>query len=74
MNEFAENTARVIMAAIIEDGAASAYMAVSEAERVEMMAAYLKSHAAKTEKMQTMYMTNPEFRNEFRATVYELCK
>lgn len=74
MNGFDENTAKAIVVAIIEDGAATAYMAASESVRVDMMAAYLKSHTAKIEKMQTMYMTNPEFRNEFITAVYELCK
>lgn len=74
MNAFDENTAKSIVAAIIADGAADAYMTATEAERTEMMLAYLQSQMKKTEQMQTMYMTNDKFRAEFRQTVYELCK
>lgn len=74
MNQFDENTAKSIVAAIIADGAAAAYMAASEDERTEMMLAYQQSQIKKTEQMQTMYLTNDNFRANFRQTVYELCK
>lgn len=71
---FDENTAKSIVASIIADGAADAYMTATEDQRTEMMMAYLQRQMKKTEQMQTMYMTNDNFRAEFRQTVYELCK
>lgn len=73
MMAFDENTAKTIVFAIIKDGAADAYMSASEDERTEIMLAYLQSQIKKTEQMQTMYMTNDNFRAEFRHAVYELC-
>jgi len=74
MKAFDENTAKSIVAAIISDGAAAAYLSATEDERTEMMLAYLQSQIKKTEQMQTMYMTNDNFRSEFRSAVYELCQ
>lgn len=74
MNGFDGSTAKSIVAAIIADGAAGAYMAATENERTEMMLAYLQSQIKKTEQMQTMYMTNDSFRANFRQTVCEMCK
>ena len=73
MDRFDENTARAITAAIIADGAAAAYLAASEDDRTEMMLAYMQDQGRKVEKLQTLYRTNPEFRDGFRSAVYELC-
>jgi hypothetical protein len=74
MNALANQTAKSIVAAIIADGAAGAYLGASEEQRTEMMLAYLQNQIKKTEQLQTMYMTNDSFRDHFRQTVYELCK
>jgi len=73
MTTFDENTARAIVAAIVKDGAADAYMSASEDERTEMILAYMADLVKRTEKMQTMYLTNKNFRDNFRSAVYELC-
>ena len=75
MDRFDETTAAAtIVAAIIAEGAAEAYMSASEEQRTEMMLAYMQGQARKIEKLQTLYMTNDNFREAFRQSVYELCQ
>jgi hypothetical protein len=74
MTHFDENSANAIVAAMIADGAADAYIAATEDERTEMMLAYLQGQIKKTEQMQTMYRTNAQFRDGFRSVVFDLCK
>jgi len=74
VSQFDENTAKAIVDLIIADGAANVYMAANEEQRTEMMLAYLQNQIKKTEQMQTMYLTNDNFRDHFRETVFALCK
>lgn len=74
MDAISKHTAKAIVLNIIKDGAKESFVAVTPGQRTEMVMAYLQDQIKKTEQMQTMYMTNPEFKSLFRQTVLALCK
>lgn len=68
-----ENLAKAVAMNILEDDAREAFLNATEEFRVELVKAYLEAQIKKTEKLQTLYLTNPTFRNEFRKLIYKMC-
>lgn len=66
--------AAAIVANIIKDGAKDAFINASEAERTEIVLAYVQAQIKKTELMQTLYLTDSKFKAGFRSTVLGLCQ
>jgi len=66
--------ATAIVANIIKDGAKEAFLKATESERTEIVLDYVQAQIRKTEQMQTLYLTKPEFKADFRLAVLAMCK
>ncbi len=60
---------KAIAANIIKDGIADEFVNMSISERTETTKAYFADQIKKNEQMQTMFMTNPEFKEHFTKMV-----
>lgn len=58
-----------IAANIIKDGIAAKFVNMPVDERVEVTKAYFADQIKKNEQMQTMFLTNPEFKVHFTKMV-----
>jgi hypothetical protein len=54
---------------LIKDGMAEKFVALSEAERTEVTKAYFADQLRKNEQMQTLFLTNPQFKARFTEMV-----
>ena len=60
---------KAIAANIIKDGIADKFLSMSVEERSEVTEAYFADQIKKNRQMQTMFLTNPEFKEHFTKTV-----
>ena len=60
---------KAIAANIIKDGIADKFVNMPVAERTEVTKAYFADQIKKNEQMQTMFLTNPEFKAHFTQMV-----
>jgi len=60
---------RAVAANMVKDGIAEKFVNFSEADQVEATLAYYEDQVKKNERMQTLYMTNPEFKDLFTRMV-----
>jgi len=60
---------KAIAANIIKDGIADKFINMTETERGEVTKAYFADQIRKNEQMQTMFITNPEFKAHFTKLV-----
>lgn len=60
---------KAIAANMIKDGIADKFTAMQVAERAEVTKAYFADQIKKNEQMQTMFLTNPEFKAHFTEMV-----
>jgi len=68
MNE-AMPVMRAIAANMVKDGIAQQFVYLPESDRIELTKAYYADQIRKNEQLQTMYMTNPEFKDHFTRMV-----
>ena len=62
-------TLKAIAANMIKDGIGDKYMKMTAHQQTETMTAYFADQIKKDEQMQTMFMTNPEFKENFTRLV-----
>ena len=74
MNSFDQRTAESIVATIKKDGAEKAFFKASPELKLEIIEAYMLDNIKKIEKLQTLYMTNAEFKSNFRMLVLNQLK
>jgi hypothetical protein len=60
---------KAIAANMIKDGIADKFISMSAEARSEITKGYFADQIRKNEKMQTMFMTNPEFKAHFTKMV-----
>jgi len=76
LTEYQKTTAERIAQEMIKDGVADKYIKAhlegDDKETGEFCTAYLMDDVRKLEKMQTRYMTNPKFRQDFQKLVFEI--
>lgn len=65
----AQPVLRAIAANMIKDGIADQFIEMSEEDRTEITIAYFADQIKKNEQMQTMFQTNPEFKEHFTRMV-----
>ena len=64
----------MIVDCIKQDNAVIGYMKLSKEDQIDMLISYLKPLQDKIEKIQTMYLTQPDFKNTIRDMIYESLK
>ena len=71
MNAEEFSLARMIATELINDGAATNYMDSDDDDRNSFVLAYLPAVIKKIEKMQSMYLTNDDFREKLIRGIYD---